>query len=228
MLKRKKQLYILLIICIAGIFGSCYYDYGLETANSDVVATFYDKNYDFGTVSTYYLKDSVVYIASDGTTYNHQYDQNIYSAVKTNLDALGWQLDTISGDTADVVVLLGAASSTTTVYGDYDWYDYWGWYPYWGWYGANSAPKDGPYWYDYGWYYPWYGGGYDYSYTYTSGTILVIITDPSTKNVTTETLPVSWIAACNGLVGESSSGNPVTRINTDIKQAFSQSPYLSE
>lgn len=209
---------IAVLISFAGILSSCYYDYGIDPDSSNVVVTFYDNTYDFQQVQKYALADSVVFLG-DGTQ-NHTYDQTIINTVRTNLNNLNWVEVPASDSTADVVVLLGETSSTVTyIYGDYDWYDYWGWYPYWGWYSANRAGYDG-----WGWYYPWYGGGYDYSYTFTTGTVIMYMTDPSQGDESSQTLPLVWSGVLNGAAGQTTPTN--TLIVNGINQAFSQSPYL--
>ena len=71
----------------------------------DIVYTNYKKDFDFNTVNTYFLPDSVVHIVGSGQTADHKFDAQILSTLKTNLDALGWTRLSTSGPTAaDVVV----------------------------------------------------------------------------------------------------------------------------
>ncbi|MBV6479432.1 MAG: hypothetical protein HGGPFJEG_02205 [Ignavibacteria bacterium] len=197
MKKLKKFLIGTMLIYIAAfpiVISSCYYDYGLDTDNYDVVATFYDKDYNFQNVHTYYLSDSVVKIGDQSIT--SQYDNQIIQNLETNLNNLGWTR-TYDRLAADVNVRSGVTTSTYVVYdgGSGCYWDYWG----------------------YSWCYPDYG----YSYTYTTGTIAILMTDP---DVTTGgSLPAQWNALLNGLTG---TGNAGSRITTAINKAFAQSPYL--
>lgn len=191
-----KFLAIALLICTAGVISSCYYDYGIDPDSSNVVVTLYDNTYDFSTVKKYYLIDTVQVIGSG--TLSNTYQSTIIPTMKTNLDALNWTQTTIR-DSADVIVGAGVTSSTIVVNEGYD---------YWGYYG-------------YSWYYPYYGG---YTYSYTTGTLIMLMSDPSKASGTT--LPAVWTGVLNGAAGQSTP--TATLITTGIDQAFSQSqsPYL--
>lgn len=193
---KTKFLAAALLICFAGILSSCYYDYGIDSTNSNVVVTLYDNTYPFNTVTKYRLNDTVFQIAGSLT---HDFDNTILTAVRTNLNNLGWT-PAAATDTAGVVnVSTGITSTTyTAYYNDYYWYG--GGY-YWG--------------------YPSYG--YDYSYTYTTGTVIVAIAD--LKSLNGNQLPVEWTGFLNGITGQA---NPNSLITAGINQAFSQSqsPYL--
>ncbi|MBK6539548.1 MAG: DUF4136 domain-containing protein [Ignavibacteria bacterium] len=190
---------LLPVIVIAAVsIPSCYYDYGLNTDNYDVVGTFYNTDYNFSAVNKFYLKGSVIHI---GGNFSNAYDALILEKTKANLLALGWtEVAAQDSATADVIVSTGVTTTTNVVNngGTGCWYDYWG----------------------YTWCYP----SYSYSYTYTTGTIVILMGD---KRVTTgSSIPAQWNALMNGLAGESSTGNPTTRITNAINKAFSQSPYL--
>ena len=98
------------------------------------------------------------------------------------------------------------AANATDMYG----YAYYGW-----WWGSYYPGYPG-----YGWYYP----GYAVPYEYTTGTLLIGMFDPDKADAANKRLGAVWLAAVNGLLGE--GGNPQTRINTTINQAFVQSSYL--
>tara|TARA_R110002020_G_scaffold215346_3_gene422529 strand:+ start:17203 stop:17625 length:423 start_codon:yes stop_codon:yes gene_type:complete len=108
------------------------------------------------------------------------------------------------------LIILPTVFQTDQIYFYYDWW-YWNWfYPGWG-----------PGW---GWYYPGY---YPPQVSrIRTGTVMMQMTDP--KNVSeTNQIPVSWTGVLNGLLeGDVSSIN--NRINTNIDQAFEQSPYIAK
>ncbi|MCI0472003.1 MAG: DUF4136 domain-containing protein [Ignavibacteria bacterium] len=189
---KKFQRFILILPLLSALFlSSCYYDYGVDTENSDLVLTFYNKDYDFGTVTKYYYADSVKRLGTEVISF--PYDQYVIDAVNQNLTALGWQkTDTLSR--ADIVVTSGVTTSTYVV--TTGWYDYYGYY----------------------WYYPPY---YYDTYTYTTGTIAVLMSDY--RLASGGKAPVEWSGVLNGLGGQ---GNAGPRITTGLNQAFSQSPYL--
>ncbi len=188
-----KFLALALLICFAGILSSCYYDYGIDPDSSNVVITVYDKTYDFGSVQKYYLVDTVQVVG--GGTLTNNYQSTIIPLMETNLNALGWTRVSVR-DSADVIVGAGVTSTTVVVDNGYNWYGYYGSY----------------------WYYPPY---YSYSYSYTTGTLAMLIADnPPTNNLSA----IEWSGILNGAAGQST---PTTTLITEgINQAFSQSPYL--
>lgn len=192
-----KGMLITVLLITPVIISSCYYDYGLETDNYDVVGTFYNTDYNFQNVTKYYLIDQVV--KAGGGNITNQYDDLILQTTRTNLNNLGWTEVT---DSSQADVILGAGVTTTTNVVETGssgcWYDYWG----------------------YSWCYP----SYSYTYTYTTGTILLLMTD--LRTTTGGVLPAQWNAIINGLAGSSSTGNVPQRITTAINKAFEQSPYL--
>src|SRR5262245_16207676 len=126
------------------LFFSCSPSSPDYISDYDVVYTNYEKTYDFSTVQTYFMPDSVVHKMSGGTSADHRYDDAILSQLETSLNELGWQrLSAGSGATkADVIVL---PTVSRQIYGScaaYCWYCDWGWYPGWGYY----PPAWGPGW----------------------------------------------------------------------------------
>jgi len=58
---------------------------------------------------------------------------------------------------------------------------------------------------------------------YEVGTLVITMVDLRAPRETTKRVPVLWVAAVNGVLGDS----PVLpRVLTGIDQAFAQSPYL--
>lgn len=182
-------------ISFTGIISSCYYDYGIDPNTSNVVVTAYNNTYNFQNVSTFYLDDSVYQVG--GSNIVNPYASTIINTTRLSLLALGWT-ETTDTALADVYVSTGVTTSTYTV----DSYDYW-------WYGGG-----------YSWYYPPY---YSYSYSYTTGTVAILIADPNLA--TTDQLPIEWSGVLNGVTGQT---NPAGLITDGINQAFSQSPYLKK
>jgi hypothetical protein len=203
---------IVLFTAFLGIiftFSSCFVDYGLDTNNYDVVASYYDTTYIWGTANKYSLIDSVVQLGDGSIT--HDYDGLIKQSVIDNMTRMGWTR--VYDSTANVVIALGVTTTTTYVYGS-GWYDYYGWYGGWYYWDNNN------YYYDYSWYYPYYPTT---SYSYTTGTVMMSMIAPALKNTTNKTLPVEWIGIINGVANASSTSS---RITSGINQAFTQSPYL--
>lgn len=191
-----KFLVIALAISFAGMFASCYYDYGIDPTNSDVVVTLYNTNYNFQAIHSFHLVDTVIQIGT-GTPVSTD-SATILGTLRSNLLALGWtETDTVTGPG---IVNVGAGVTTSTVVVNSG--DYW-----WGYYG-------------YSWYYPPY---YNYSYSYTTGTLVMLISDFN-QAVSGTQAPIEWSGICNAALGQGTS--TTTLIKQSINQSFSQSPYL--
>jgi hypothetical protein len=194
---------------------SCYPGGAEYTTDTDIIVTNYNENYDFNSVNTYFLSDSIQHIVEEGTDPSTTFDNFIINEMVRNFNALGWErLDSTSVIEPDVDIVVTVAEVT-----NYNVYSY-PWYPGWGWYWKSSDYWGYP---GYGWGYPWYGGSYVTSYS--TGTIHWRLFDPDEIDENEETIYVEWEGALNGLLGSSSSSTQ-DRITRGINQAFTQSPYL--
>ena len=198
MFLRKGLIFLMFLSAATIVLQSCYPYDDQSPANSDVVATFYDEGTNFANLVNYAISDTIYKFGtgSDNLVPNDDISSAnanaILNSIKSNLANYGFVDKTSTPADADVFVAAIVTSSTWVSGGCYG--GYWSyWYPY------------------YGWCYP-------VTYTYTTGTIIILMAEKqtnSTKGV--------WIAGCNGVV----SGTVTTsRINSDINQAFQQSPYL--
>lgn len=200
---RKTKISLLILFAAAAvILQSCYPGEELTYSDTDIVATFYDKEADFSNYDTYIMSDTIYTFDDENQSLIPNDDLSptnkaaILNGIENNLEDIGFNSTSNPSD-ADVVIAVIATSSTWVGGGCY--YGYWSyWYPY------------------YGWCYPVY-------YTYDTGTIIIAMIDKSV----TEERPGLWIAAINGLLDDTSAGLE-SRINQNIDQAFSQSPYLGE
>jgi hypothetical protein len=209
-MKGKNMKFLSAILVVGLIWGlySCYPDQTASVSDLDVVITNYDSSFNFGSNQTYIMPDTVVDISNSSTpsTGGHQYDNLILTQIANNLNSIGYTriYDTVT-QKPDVAVMVNAMSTTYSYY-YYDWYSYWGWYGYW------------PPYYGGGYYYPWGS----YSYSYQVGTLLVQMADYK-HSIATDSIRFVWVAGINGVLQGSNISN---RIQTDINQAFKQSPYL--
>jgi hypothetical protein len=211
---KRKQLFPITVGLFLLAVASCSPSLPDYIEDYDLVYTTYDKTYDFNTVNTYFLPDSVVHVdGSGGTTGDHTYDAQILQTIETNLNALGWTRKSESaGSAADVVVLPAVQRQTNASCAMYCWYCYWGWYPGWPYYPYSYDPA-------WGWYYP----TDVVCSSYNTGTLVVTIVDPTESDVANKQLGIQWMGIANGLLEGSNIG---TRITTNINQMFAQSPYL--
>ena len=141
------------------------------------------------------MPDSVVQIG-DGEEVSGEFDQQILDRIKQNLLTLGY-IEEVDPQDADVHVV-PFKTNTTWVSG-------------------------GCYWY-WSWWYPYPGYCYPVAYTYSTGSIVIAMTDPGNTAVEN----ALWTAAINGLISGSGAADISNRINNNIDQAFIQSPYLGE
>lgn len=205
---------------------ACYPGGAEYTSDTDIVITSYDDTYNFSSISTYFLSDSINHIVDEGDTPNTKMDAYILSELERNLDAMGWErlapTDSLNpGPEPDVSVVVSAIEVENYSYWYMPWYPGWGWGWYW-----KSASESTYYGYPgYGWYPPYYGTGYVTSYS--TGTVAWNLFDPRLVDEDSEEINVQWLGAINGLLGTSTSTTQ-SRVSNAINQAFNQSQYLGE
>ena len=191
---------ILFVVSFSLLLTSCYPGDPISPSDTDVVTTFKNSAADFSARFTYAMPDSVIHLGKDGPVESESpaIDQQILSAVERNMAAAGYTPEA-NPDQADVLVVAVVRTTQWVTGGCYPWY--------------------------WGYYYPYPGYCYPVAYTYETGSLLIIMVDPerSGENDPREAL---WIAGINGLL--SSSSNTAARINSNVDQAFKQSPYLSD
>jgi hypothetical protein len=184
----------------------------------DMVATSYDRNYNFAAARTYLMPDSVVHVRDQygQDQVNPAYDPYILQAIESQLQARGFtRLPDSSNQRADVVVL-ATVTGNTNVNVTQDPYNQWGWYSGWGGYSGLG---------------PGWGYGYPSYYTpvrvtaYQTGSLVIQMVDPNQVTAGNQNIPAVWVASFNGLL-EGSPASIRDRIVQGIAQAFSQSTYL--
>jgi len=189
-------IFFLLFTSFGFLFNSCYPGETLTAADSDVIATFFNPNADFSTKMTYAIPDSIDRIDKDGNPVSDPgpFDAQIISRIKQNLNGLGFT-EQQNPANADVLVVAFINKTTWASGGCYPW--------------------------GYGWWYPYPGYCYPVVYTYSTGTLLIVMADRQSQGST----DALWVAGINGLLEDTSSGI-ATRLVNNINQAFKQSPYL--
>lgn len=208
-------------LLVGGIFllPSCYPKGAEYVDELDLVYTNYDNTADFSTHHTYAIPDSVVKISSETFQDNNgngkpdfvqaTYGTTMLNRIQQNLNSYGWTMVDKNAN-PDVFILVVSMVTENTFY-YYDW-GYWGW-----WY-----PGYNPGW---GWYYPYYPP-YPYVSSYLSGSIFIqMINNKPASTPNGENVPVIWSCIVNGLA-EGSASSINARIQTNIDNAFKQSPYL--
>lgn len=225
-----KLSFSLLVIASIVVLHGCYPNDELSYSETDIVLTGYYDSVDFKTVSTYYLPDTIFPVRDDTTDKTPVKDSDaIIAQIEKNMQSYGYTRVYYSDDVTeepDLMIAVAAISTTTVTVGWwYPYYPGWGWG--WGWY--KKAPRGADYWYGgYPGYYPpgWGWGGMPYYSSYTTGTLLMEMTNPNDYRVMDgdTVIPMYWAGGINGVL---SSGSNKTRITDGIDQAFEQSPYLN-
>lgn len=194
------------------VMFSCYPSGPTSTAETDVVITSYDNQFNFATVRTYALPDEVFEI--EGTDeVNHDFDDLILDEIEKNMNARGYVREfNPAANGADIIVTASIARTERTWISSIGWWGWWGRWPGWGWW-----PGWGPGW---GIRYPWPIVG-----TFSTGTLFIEIVDPNGRDDANQQLPARWAGGSNGLLS-SSSTITAQRIANNIAQMFEQSPYL--
>jgi hypothetical protein len=197
----KKKLTILVATLSILLLG-CYPQGPEFTEDLDVVLTHFQDDYDFESKNTYARPNKIVKITGN----LQEGDDPVYipdataalilAEIDKNMTDLGWNMVDVSDDPD--LLLAPASWETTTVF---YYYDYWYW-----WYGGYYP----------GWGYPAYGG------SYTTGTLLMTLIDPTVVGANGNVI-LQWTGAVNGILSGSYNA---TRVNKGIDQAFAQSPYL--
>ena len=197
MFLRKGLISLLFLSAAVVVLQSCYPYDDIDVADADVVATFYDDATNFSDLVTYFMPDSVFEIDSNGdispADISSANEDQILNAINNNLEDMGFTVAPNS-ETADVVLEVLVSSSTWVSGGCYGGY--------------------------YSYYYPYYGWCYPVAYTYTTGSIFIVMSVPGSSDFKTV-----WIAGINGILDDTNTSIQ-QRINSDIDQAFNQSPYL--
>ena len=180
----------------AAFFVACYPGDTLTVSDTDVVVTFYDKDVDFGTKVTYARPDQV-YDLADSSFGIPPHDPTVMARIDANMEGLGYTMtDSASAD----VHIIALATSTT-------------------WVGGSCYP---PYW---GWGYPGWGWCYPVTYSYTTGSLLLVMVNNGLDEDNPPDETSLWFGGLNGLI-EGSTTSISSRIANGINQAFDQSPYL--
>jgi len=217
---KKNILYHLAIVVIPlglMIFQGCYPKDDLTYEQTDVVMTAYNDSVDFNSLSTYFMSDTVYILDENDEKVPVDNQDIIIENLAANMSAAGYtRITSEEQGKPDVVLLVGAFTSTTTSVGW--WYPY---YPGWGWGGYPGWGYGG-----WGGYYP---GGYYPPYpvytSYTTGTIIWDMANPDDYDIIKgDTVArVYWNGGVQGVLSGKSTD---ARIKKGIDQAFAQSPEI--
>ena len=205
---------------VLGGLTACYPGEISSLAETQVVITAHDSDFDFSSQRTYAIPDTVVEICDvEGVEpglpincdndsridYDHANDVVFVARAVQNMNALGytempWE-EVTEDNLPDVALLMMVSVNRWTAV------TYWGCGGYWGWWG---------------WYPPGWGCGYPgYSTTsWDQGTLYMDMLNPD--GASNEQIPAVWTGAINGVLSNSSNANRDLALS-GIDQAFDQS-----
>ena len=191
-----------------GVFAvlGCYPGEINSVTELDLVFTSFDSTHVWVDPASFYLPDTVVHMIDtvdpgNNVPLSRAFDNLIITETRNALLAYGY-VEHSAPDSADYFVTLtalGIQNWTVDV-----------WYPYW--------PCC---WYGWGWYYP---PVYDVD-SYETGTLFIDMYDQNKVDSVGQRIDRPWNALLNGLLGTSASLTQ-QRLESGIRQAFAQSPYL--
>ena len=218
-MKQSKLIIALMAFSLAGLLSGCYPDKVDFVDEYDLAGTMYDEKVDFSSFTTFHVIDTVMHVTGDDeddSNLDREHDEEILELIRQNMRDKGYTEMTSpdSLNRPDLELLVNAMTSDYYSYYSY-WYSYWGYYGGWGW------------WYPGGGYpgYPWYPGG-GYYYSYSTGTLAIEMLDTKAEVGEEDDRPgVVWLGLVDGLLTSSSSA---TRLEKQINQVFTQSPYLQK
>lgn len=193
---------------LAGV--GCYPGEINSVTELDIVLTQFDSTHVWAAPASFYLADSVAHLtdtsdAGNNLTLSRAFDSLILAETAKGLLDYGYTQRSTADSAQYYVVASAMAVKTWTV-------DVW--YPYYPccYYGGG-----------WGWYYPYYPY-YDVD-SYETGTLFLDMYDQVQADSVQQLLPRPWVGILNGLLGTTSSVT-ATRLQTGIRQAYAQSPYL--
>jgi hypothetical protein len=185
-----------------------------------VVTTFKDPVFDFATLHTFSMPDTVIHfdpLTGTPLSVTRQFDATALQAVRQNLLARGYtEVTAGAGITPSFVVLVGAtATENYNAFVGYSWFNVWGFYNGWAFY----APGFDNSW---GIVYPWYPtSGVT---AYARGTLVTTIIPTLTINPLAKNISAAWAGVATSLLND---GVTAAGVTAAVNQMFVQSPYLT-
>jgi len=204
---------------LAGLLSGCYPDKIDYVDEYDLAGTMYDEEADFSSFTSFHVIDTIMHVTGDDEddpNLGRENDEFILNLIRQNMLDLGYteMANPDSLNRPDLELLVNAMTSDYYTYYSY-WYSYWGWYGGWGyWYPGWGYPG-----------YPWYPGG-GYYYSYSTGTLAIEMLDNTVEGGFELDRPdVVWVGLVDGIL---TSGSSQGRLEKQINQVFTQSPYLQK
>ena len=222
---RRRASTLLAALAVVGVIGgmaACSDDDDIIIPAGSVV-TFADSAFDFTTLHTFAMPDTVAHLTNVGVNpvpVTNAFDQTILAQVRADLLARGYTEVDPKVTRPDFVVLSGvSASDNYNAFITANWFTYWGTSPVWAWVPNGVDPS---------WtiIYPWFNPG---SVVTFQRTTLIVTIVPTTLAVNPliaqKEIRAVWAGVATSLLGQQN----ITQANVQnaINIMFQQSPYLT-
>lgn len=212
-----------LLAGLVGVGGITACDDDVDFVNvippTAVVTTFNDPNFDFTTLRTFAMPDTVVHfnpVTGNPIDITRQFDRAALDQVRQDLLSRGYvQVSNPGSVRPDFEVLVGAsATDNFNAFASFPWFGLWGSAPVWGWF----APGFDNSW---GIVFPWFSTiGVT---SFDRGTLVVTIIPTSSVNTTGKSVSAVWAGVATSLfLGQVTSAG----VSAAINRMFDLSPYL--
>lgn len=183
------------------------------------VAVFKDSSFNFATLHTFSMPDTVVHLFPlTGTPLEvtRQFDLTAINQVRQDLRARGYTEITNGSIRPDFVVLVGAtATANYNAFAGYPWFSFWGFFSGWAWFTPGFSTT-------WGIVYPWFSVVGITSFD--RGTLIVDLIPTSSVNATTRTIRSAWTGVATGLLN---AGVTSATVAAAVDRMFQLSPYLT-
>jgi Domain of unknown function (DUF4136) len=214
---------VITIAALAGI-GACTNGNGVTNLispnNNGIVTTFNDTTFDFTTLRTFAMPDTIVHLfplAASPQAVSRMLDQTILNQVREDLLNRGYtQVANPVATRPDFIVLVGVtATPNYNAWPGYSWFTFWGFSPGWDFFTPRFTT---------GWgiVYPWFSliG----ATSYDRGTLIIDLIPTSSVDPARQTIRSAWAGVAMGLLN---GGVTSARTTTTIDQLFALSPFLT-
>lgn len=223
---RRRGSTLLAAIAVVGVFGAmaaCSDDNDIIIPSGSVV-TFADSSFDFTTLHTFALADTVAHLTNIGVNpvaTTTAFDQTILSQVRADLLARGYtEIAEPSATRPDFVVLTGvSASDNYNAFITANWFANWGVSPIWTWLPGGVDPS---------WtiIYPWFNPGAVVTFQRTTLIVTIVPTTPVVNPLLAQKeIRAVWAGVATSLLGQQNITQ--TNVQNAINIMFQQSPYLT-
>ena len=186
------------LLAATTLITGCYPGSPTAPEDRDLISTFFDSGFAFGSQRTYAMPNEVFVLPGSDENISDEFDQQILDDIARNLAALGWIREGDPESNGANVAVVAYKTQQTRTYIFIPWWPGWG-FPGW--------PGWGPGW---GIGYPWPSVR-----QYTAGTIFVDMYDAGTLR-NDNRVPAVWSGAADGPLSGSNPDLGSDRVRRDI------------